>query len=297
MNTNWKECKEQYEDIEIPVELNQIIQMEIEKDQKKIQRNQKWKFSTGKTAAAAAVFLIAFTGFTGMVNFSPEIAMAMYKVPVLGSLAKVVTFREYQFEDKELEVNIKIPGIQDTGNTELERKINAEIEEKVEAVLNQAKKQSKEYNEQLQKMEGMEEEVRQFDVVVDYEKKYSDEKILSFVVYKLVNGPSADPKNYYYNMDLETGMELKLKDVLKENWRETANKCIREQIQQRMAEDESQVFFGTNQEDLDLGIKGFQTVSEDQTFYINEKGNVVVTFDKYEIAPGYMGMPEFEIEQ
>ena len=40
---------------------------------------------------------------------------------------------------------------------------------------------------------------------------------------------------------------------------------------------------------------GFRSIQEDQGFYVNERGNVVVVFLKYEIAPGYMGTQEFEI--
>ena len=40
----------------------------------------------------------------------------------------------------------------------------------------------------------------------------------------------------------------------------------------------------------------FEGITENQKFYVNENGNVVIVFDKYEIAPGYMGMPEFEIQ-
>ena len=32
-------------------------------------------------------------------------------------------------------------------------------------------------------------------------------------------------------------------------------------------------------------------------FYINEKGRIVIVFEKYEIAPGYMGTQEFEIDK
>ena len=30
-------------------------------------------------------------------------------------------------------------------------------------------------------------------------------------------------------------------------------------------------------------------------FYVNEKGKLTLVFDKYEVAPGYMGMVEFSI--
>ena len=40
---------------------------------------------------------------------------------------------------------------------------------------------------------------------------------------------------------------------------------------------------------------GFTSISEDQLFYLNENGEPVVVFEKYAIAPGYMGMPEFTV--
>lgn len=46
------------------------------------------------------------------------------------------------------------------------------------------------------------------------------------------------------------------------------------------------------EEDL---IEVFETIKEDQNFYITEQGKLVIAFDKYEVAPGYMGLVEFEI--
>ena len=40
---------------------------------------------------------------------------------------------------------------------------------------------------------------------------------------------------------------------------------------------------------------GFQGIKPDQSFFINDRGNPVIVFEKYEIAPGSMGIQEFEI--
>ncbi len=40
--------------------------------------------------------------------------------------------------------------------------------------------------------------------------------------------------------------------------------------------------------------KGF---IEEQIFYFNAEGNLVIVFDEYEIAPGYMGAQEFVVEK
>lgn len=47
---------------------------------------------------------------------------------------------------------------------------------------------------------------------------------------------------------------------------------------------------------MGAGIRGgFTTVSDDTKFYINQNGNPVVVFGRYEIAPGSAGQIEFEI--
>ena len=82
---------------------------------------------------------------------------------------------------------------------------------------------------------------------------------------------------------------LTLEDLLGPDYIEKANESIRAAIKEREA-DSGEEFFSK-------AAGGFVTVTADTPFYINEKGNPVVVFEKYEIAPGFMGRPEFEIER
>ena len=59
------------------------------------------------------------------------------------------------------------------------------------------------------------------------------------------------------------------------------------------ADPENVVFWGINEAE-DMGNK-FIGVDETTPFYINEKGNVVISYNEYDVAPGYMGIVEFEI--
>ena len=43
------------------------------------------------------------------------------------------------------------------------------------------------------------------------------------------------------------------------------------------------------------GEGGFTSIADDQLFYLDAGGSPVVVFEKYEIAPGYMGVQEFTI--
>lgn len=42
-------------------------------------------------------------------------------------------------------------------------------------------------------------------------------------------------------------------------------------------------------------IELFDKISKEQNFYINTEGKLVISFNKYEVAPGYMGVLEFDI--
>ena len=54
---------------------------------------------------------------------------------------------------------------------------------------------------------------------------------------------------------------------------------------------------GTDNPFFSPDMGGFTTIDEETPFYVNEKGNPVICFAKYEIAPGSMGEVQFEIEK
>ena len=58
-------------------------------------------------------------------------------------------------------------------------------------------------------------------------------------------------------------------------------------------EDENKFYWveGIENESTEL----FEKISINQSFYISSNGKLIISFDKYEVAPGYMGVVEFEI--
>ena len=91
----------------------------------------------------------------------------------------------------------------------------------------------------------------------------------------------------YYNVDMETGKDITLEQLFGPNYKELLNQEIKEQIVYRTEHNENEIFF-----DGDLA---FQTIADDQNFYLKDDHTAVIVFDKYEIAPGYMGFVEFEV--
>lgn len=118
--------------------------------------------------------------------------------------------------------------------------------------------------------------------------KCQNEKYLSLVVIGNESWCGAYAVYNYYNLNMLTGEKLTLKDMLGDNYVEMANQQILSQMEKRMEENEDYTYF-----DEEMG--GFTTVTEDNKFYINEAGNPVIVFEKYEVAPGFMGQQKFEI--
>ena len=276
----FEKAKRYYESIEIPTELEGAIENALSAAPKKKHR------AVSKLLLSAACLLIVFTT---ALNASEVFAQSVYNIPVLGEFARVITWREYRQHDAYRLIDVKVPQLANTGNTALEKRVNNEIQKKIDEIITSTEQEAKELY-QLYVDEGRESEYHKLEVSVDYEIKCSNQRTASFVLTKFKTFASANVEQSFYNVDLQTGKDITLQDLLGPKYKEIADNSIRAQIEQRKAEDENNLYFdGTD------GIEGFTGISDDQNFYINEQGNPVISFEKYEIAPGYMGIQEFEI--
>lgn len=239
-----------------------------------------------RCSVAAAVI----AAFVILPNTSPVVANAMQNIPVLGKLARVVTFRSYVEETDDLKVSVNIPSVEliaeDTNG--LADAINQEIYDRCEEYCNEAITRAEEYREAFLATGGTQEEweAHHIEITVDYEIKSQTEDFLSFTVNCYENWNSGSNETRYYNMDIQREKIITLEDVLGEDYVDAVNTSIQAQIQERTADGE---VFWTPEEG------GFTGISEDTKFYMNQAGNPVIVFDKYEIAPGSSGEVEFEI--
>ena len=131
--------KAKYENIEIPKELDQMINQTIEKEQHERQkRNRKKRW----IAVAAALAL-----FVTPLNVSQAFADTMAEIPVIGVLAKVLTFRSYQVENKDIVAEVTIPEVTELTSEAYEDQINGLIQAKVDVMFENAKREAEEYKE------------------------------------------------------------------------------------------------------------------------------------------------------
>lgn len=294
-----------YESTEIPAELNELVQQTIaSKNKEELQmRYQEAKEKKGNRpirkgcAAAAAVLLIA--GTIGL-NSSPAFAEDMSKVPVIGQLAQVLTFRSYHGTEGDVILNVNVPIIKGMEGQELPEQVNAQIQQMTAAYEAQAKTEMAEYKDAFFATGGTEAEwaERTMDLTINYDIKYFHDDILSLEVTTAKGWVFAAEERTYYNIDLKNDTELTLADILGEDYIDICNESILRQIAERMAADENVMFFGfgENSDETDETWK-FRTIDDTTPFYLNEEGKVVISFPEYSIAPGYMGIQEFVIDK
>lgn len=279
-----EDAKKDYEDIPIPQELSERIMMEVKKADKRRKKQMIKRISRyGMTAAASLTIL-----FTVGLNTSVAFANAAENIPVIGAMAKVLTFRSYQTQTDDLNMTVDIPSIDMISEefSEVEDSVNSEIYELCRQYANEAEKRVEEYRTAFLDTGGTLEEweAHNIEIKVWYEVKTQTDKYLSLVINGAENWNNAGGKSRYYNFDLEKGGLLTLRDVMGNDY----GQMIEEQIRSQMKERE------TTQ-----GIKYFEgelpELSDDTKFYMNESGNPVIVFEPYEIAPGADGQQEFEI--
>ncbi len=196
----------------------------------------------------------------------------------------IMTAKEIIKEDRLVKHNVQVPEIQGLANKAFEKELNGIIMAKALKDIEEVEKQAKEF-ETIAKKEGW--DIRQYEIFIDYEVK-TNREILSFIVntYMYTGGANGITKVDTYNIDVKGSKDLEIKDLFySDDYKEIINKEISVQIKKQMESGEVDYFT----EEM-----GFKTISDDQDFYI-EDNNLVILFKKYDIAPGYMGTPEFKI--
>lgn len=186
---NIERAKKVYNAIKVPEQISYVINKSLLKEKNKKKHIPKYIKYVVSTATCM------FCAFIVMINVNPSFATNISEIPIIGNIAKVFTIKEYTEEDEEKLINAKIPALENTGNTELEKRINYEIMLKINEVLDEAEKRAAKYKEAVIETGGREEDYQPINIQVDYKVGYSNEKIVSFIILKSETLASADRKS------------------------------------------------------------------------------------------------------
>ncbi len=273
-----------YKNIEIPDELDAVVNAAIAEGKSQRKKN-KIVYILKKSTTIAAVFMVCFIT---LLNTSPVLAQAAYEIPVIGNLCRVFTFREYHFEDDIKYIDAKIPQIENTGKSDLEKRVNLEIQQKIDACISENEEMAKSYYKAFIETGGKPEDFTPIGITVNYEIKCINEKYVSFVISQYETAFHAYNHEIYYNIDLESERNLTLKDWYGNDYKE----IVAESIQNTIAG-----WTDAQKEMLWDDIAIIELISEDTDFYINQNNQIVVVFEQYEVAYGAAGTLEFTIQE
>jgi hypothetical protein len=275
MNEQLEQLKSKYKSTPIPDELDFVVKRAIKQSKK---RHGGWMKSLVGVGAAAIIFV------TG-INASPTFAKALSDVPLVGSLVKVLTFTEFKVDEETANADIKVPVITNMENKTLEAALN-------DKYLQESKKF---YNDFTAEMAELKKNGGgHTGVESGYEVKTDNDQILSIGRYVVNTVGSSSTTFKYDTIDKKNQLLITLPSLFKDDsYIKRISENIKEQMRQQMKADPDKTYWtvekdGKNELDID-------PIRKDQSFYINNDGKLVISFDKYEVAPGYMGVVEFII--
>ncbi len=277
--------KQEYEQIEVPEALKAQVEAGIRKGKRDTQKGSIRFFKGAATVAAAMVALVI------SVNVSPTIAHAMEEVPLLGTIVKVVNFSTYSDvqDDKNMEANVDIPQVAVTNQdgevlSDETDELNQEVKKYAGGII-------KSYQSDVASIEdgenGNEAVDSSYQVVTDNDRLFALRIDTSIVM------AGSNQYTKIYNVDKKTGNTITLKDLFQEDsdYLNRISEEIEKQMKENMEKDSNLQYF------LDKDVDGysFDGIKNDVNFYVNKDGKLTIVFDKYEVAPGYMGIVEFTI--
>jgi hypothetical protein len=283
MDSKIEKLKKEYMNIAIPAELDFKVRKTLKDNgvKSKISNN-----SFKRVRIAAASIAASFVILTIGLNSSLVFAETLSKVPVISGLVKVLTFREYTVKEDKYNMNIKVPSIHGLENIGLESSLNKKY-------IDENKKLYEKFNkdmEDIKKSGG-----GHLGVNSGYEVKTDTDRILSIGCYVVNTVGSSSTVFKFDTIDKKNEILITLPSLFKdENYIDIISENIKKQMIEQNKADNNKFYWVSGIEQKGT-VQLFEKISKEQNFYINAEGKLVVSFDKYEVAPGYMGIVHFVI--
>lgn len=277
---NFEQLKKEYMSTPIPKELDFVVQKALKGSKGKM--NRKKHITTRIAASAAAIVVMTTIG----VNTSPVFAKTLSEVPVVSGIVKVLTFTNYTVDEKQYDAKITVPKIEGLKNKQLENTLN-------EKYIEQNKKL---YDQFVSDMEKLKENGGgHLGIDSGYVVKTDNDTILSMGSYVVNTVGSSSTVFQYQTIDKKDEIVITLPSLFKdESYVDIISKNIKEQMVEQYNADNDK-FYWVEGVDQKVSTILFEEIGKEQSFYISEEGKLIISFDKYEVAPGYMGVVEFVI--
>lgn len=232
---------------------------------KRIKKAFRKKTRSYKWVALAAGLVITVGGINGQ----PAFAARLLDVPVIGSLVRFVTYDKLSLDQAYTSINVSVIQLEGLDDKAFEAAINDMLKSRAMTVYDKALDQRQE---------------NQYGFITDVSHSYQllvqEEDYIAFRTITTEIQASGYETNVIYNLDLKEKRLMTIKDVYSDV--EALNQAILDEMVRR------------NQAGDAFFPDYFEGVTDETNFYV--KGdNLYIVFNEYEVAAGFMGMPEVEI--
>lgn len=274
---NLNNLKKEYDSIEASDILRKRVEKTMEKKTNK----------TAKTILSIAASFLIVSIIT--LNLSPTLAVAASDIPVLGPIIKVVTLGRFVKEEEgNYEADVAVPEISGLNNKELEDKLNSEFRDDAEKLFN-------EFNSDIEEMKKNDPDAEiHKSLIHDYEILTDNDKYLVVDVVTFTAAASSDTSHKLYTIRKSDSSIVTLAELFDSgvDYQSIISEYLLKEMGRRNDEEDAAYFI-----DGDEFVEGFKEIKPDQNFYIDKDNNLIISFDKYEVAAGYMGDQEFLIPE
>lgn len=191
--------------------------------------------------------------------------------------AKLQLLKEKHYETEGTIVTVKIPHVVNVKDDKVKKVINKLITQAIDDFTNEFKEFDKEPNTEHKLIAD-----------ITFQNYYSDDKIISFSINATQIIADSYLQKKFYTVDLKTGEVYNIEHFLGSDYQNIVKKSVQQQIAENKEKYPNLMYF-------DEAVNNLKITNE-QSFYINKDNQVVVVFNQFEIAPGYMSLPEFIIK-
>ncbi len=200
---------------------------------------------------------------------------------------RVSTLGVYESKFEGCDARIVTPYISGLAMEELQNEINMSFVKRAAAV------EEKYVSEILELSSGpFAERGFRTGYLMDYRVIEGDARFFTLDVFEMHTVASSSTKRFIKNFDKETGMPVTLASFFNEkaNYVKIVSDAVRGEMRRANKKQIGSYWIAPKDDG------GFSSINTDQYFYVSKNGNIVICFDKYEVAQGSSGCPEIELD-
>lgn len=235
-------------------------------------------FKKSKVAALLTIVIVL------TLNVVPVLATNLREVPVVGPVVDVLTGHRFvaSSTDGQITLDISVPTIEGAG--EIGEELNAQYLADAEA----------EYQRFMENLPAEGSETWNESVIGDYEIIWQDEEIVVIKNWMAYTAGSGVVAVNYDVVDITYQLILNLPSLFKDqSYVEVISAEIIRQMRDQMKDPTGNTYWIDPENSP--GGEVFSQIDPNQSFYVNAERQLVIAFSEYEVAPGYVGTPEFVI--